>query len=157
MSLRYSGGSTTHCQICRGRRARVRSSSGRATRCSCVSNACQVPPCRTIQPPPFDARCGSRPRDRLLEGLVRYVDTFGEPYWDFIFRNMFYDEDEHLVTFLDFGFPPLFLPILDELERRSPIEVSLAALVASAIFDAGRPKRMGRLREHHHACSSSQP
>lgn len=87
----------------------------------------------------------------LREGLVRYVETFDEPYWDFIFRNMFYDAEQRLVTFLDFGFPPLYLPMLDELNRRTPIEVSLAALVTSAIFEAGRPKRMIRRREHRRA------
>jgi len=87
----------------------------------------------------------------LSHGLFRYVDTFGEPYWDFIFRNMFFAADPGVVTFLDFGFPDLYLPRLDELRRRTPMEVSLAALVASAIFDAGRPTRMTRRREHARA------
>jgi hypothetical protein len=84
-------------------------------------------------------------------GLTRYVDTFHEPYWDFIFRNMLYDAQTGVVTFVDFGLPALYLPLLDDLKRCRPIEVSLAALVASAIFEAARPKRMTRRREHRHA------
>jgi hypothetical protein len=84
----------------------------------------------------------------LCEGLSAFVATFGEPYWDFILRNMFYDDGARLVTFLDFGFPPLYEPMLDELRRHHPIEVSLAALLCSAVFDAGRPSRMARRREH---------
>jgi len=46
----------------------------------------------------------------LRQGLIRYVQTFDEPYWNFIFRNMFYDAERRLVTFLDFGFPQLYVP-----------------------------------------------
>lgn len=83
--------------------------------------------------------------------LLRYVETFGEPYWDFIFRNMFYDPHGRVVTFLDFGFPALYLSARDQLQRRSPIEVSVGSLLASSIFEAARPKRMWRRREHSQA------
>ena len=87
----------------------------------------------------------------LSEALFCYVATFDEPYWDFIFRNMFFDADLALVTFLDFGFPDLYRPLLGELLRHHPVEVSLGALVASAIFEAARPKRFRRRREHRRA------
>jgi hypothetical protein len=87
----------------------------------------------------------------LKQALVRYVDTFNEPYWDFIFRNMFYDPKRHVVTFLDFGIPTAYEPRLEELARYSAIESSLGALIASSIFETGMPKKMLQRRRHRQA------
>jgi hypothetical protein len=87
----------------------------------------------------------------LDRALTCYVQTFGEPYWDFILRNMFYDVDSGVVTFLDFGIPTIYEPRLEELNRFSPVEVSIGGLVASSIFEAGRPIRMSRRLEHRQA------
>ena len=94
-------------------------------------------------------------RDRvssvLNQALVSYVDTFHEPYWDFILRNMYFDPIEEVITFFDFGIPVIYLPALDKMKRSSPLDVSLGGLVASSIFEAGRPRRMARRREHRQA------
>jgi hypothetical protein len=87
----------------------------------------------------------------LEHALTRYIETFGEPYWDFIFRNMFYDPNLRLVTFLDFGVPTIYMPALDEFRAWSDVEVSLGSLVASSLFEAARPRRMTRRREHRQA------
>jgi hypothetical protein len=89
--------------------------------------------------------------ETLRSALIRYVQTFDEPYWDFIFRNMFYDPESRVVTFLDFAVPRLYLPALDSFMRHSPLEISMGSLLASSIFEAARPKRMSRLREHRRA------
>jgi hypothetical protein len=87
----------------------------------------------------------------LDQALNCYVRAFSEPYWDFILRNMFYDVGDEVVTFLDFGIPTIYLPRLEELNRFSPVEVSIGGLVASSIFEAGRPARMKRRLEHRQA------
>jgi hypothetical protein len=87
----------------------------------------------------------------LAQALVAYVDHFAEPYWDFIFRNMFYAEEERLVTLLDFGIPRLYLPVMAELVQLPPLEVSLGSLVASSVFESARPKHLRRQREHRRA------
>jgi hypothetical protein len=111
---------------------------------------------------PMQDHLASEPWDRarydrvghvLREALTRYVETFGEPYWDFILRNMFYDPGRDLVTFLDFGVPTIYLPALDRLARHAPMEVSLGGLVASAVFESARPRRMRRRLEHRQAAT----
>ncbi len=92
-----------------------------------------------------------RVADVLRRALVRYVETFDEPYWDFILRNMFYDPDTGMVTFFDFGVPALYEPAIADLERLSSLEVSLGSLLASSVFEAGRPRRLSRRREHRQA------
>jgi hypothetical protein len=87
----------------------------------------------------------------LQEALPRYIQTFGEPYWDFIIRNMFFDPDRRLVTFLDFGIPESYGPLLEELSRYSALEFSLGTLAASPVFESRRPKRIIRRREHRQA------
>ena len=87
----------------------------------------------------------------LRGALIRYIETFGEPYWDFILRNMFYERASETVTFLDFAVPSLYLPAIEELKQCAPLEVSLGALLASSIFEASRPKRILRRREHRQA------
>jgi hypothetical protein len=87
----------------------------------------------------------------LQLALVRYVEAFREPYWDFIFRNMFYDAERDLVTFIDYGIPAIYLPAMGCFASKSPMDVSLGSLVASSIFEAARPTRMARLREHRQA------
>lgn len=87
----------------------------------------------------------------LAAGLFRYIDTFGEPYWDFIFRNMFYDRSRDLVTFIDFGVPVLYEPAMRELRSIPAVEVSLGGLVASSVFESARPRYLYRRREHGNA------
>ncbi len=87
----------------------------------------------------------------LRQALIRYVQTFDEPYWDFILRNMFYDANTGIVTLFDFGIPVLYEPAIPDLERLSPLEVSLGSLLASSVFEAGRPRRLSRRREHRQA------
>jgi hypothetical protein len=100
-----------------------------------------------------DAERSASLADALGRGLIRYVETFAEPYWDFILRNMFYDERTGLVTLLDFGVPVIYAPALADLERHSPFDVSLGGLVASSVFEAARPKRFWRRLEHRQAFS----
>lgn len=83
--------------------------------------------------------------------LIAYVRTFDEPYWDFIFRNMFYDPAGGVVSFFDFGVPEIYGPFLGELRRRRPLEVSAGGMVASAVFEAARPRHVMRRLEHRQA------
>ena len=87
----------------------------------------------------------------MASALLRYVGTFAEPYWDFILRNMFYDPAAEAVTFLDFGIPTIYEPILAELRTTHPVDVSLGGLVASSVFEAARPRRLVRRLEHRQA------
>ena len=99
----------------------------------------------------WDVDAYRRIADILTRALMCYVETFAEPYWDFIFRNMFYDPVDHQVTFIDFGVPELYTPVLDEFSSVQPLEVSLGGMVASSIFESARPKYVTRQREHRQA------
>ena len=92
-----------------------------------------------------------RVADVMRIALIRYVQTFDEPYWDFIVRNIFFDPDTGTITFFDFGIPVLYEPAIPDLERLAPLEVSLGSLLASSVFEAGRPRRFWRRREHRQA------
>jgi len=89
--------------------------------------------------------------DIICRAARRYVDTFDEPYWDFILRNMLYDPCEHVVTFVDYEIPAACRPLVGDFARFSPLAFTLGTLVASAIFEARRPKRMVRRRCHRQA------
>ena len=99
----------------------------------------------------WNAQNYQRVADAMRIALIRYVETFDEPYWDFIVRNMFYEPTTGIVTFFDFGIPVLYEPAISELQHLAPLEVSLGSLLASSAFEAGRPRRFWRRREHRQA------
>ena len=80
--------------------------------------------------------------------VIAYVRDLGEPYHDFQFDNMLYDERSGVVTFLDLGLPdgggncPPTATALD---------MSLGNLVGSTMFQSARPKWMLRIRQHRQA------
>jgi hypothetical protein len=78
--------------------------------------------------------------DVLAVALTRYVCTFSEPYYDFHFRNVVSEAATNTLAFVDFGVPRELAGVLDELNRRNPIEVSLGNLVGSTVFEAMRPR-----------------
>jgi hypothetical protein len=77
--------------------------------------------------------------------VTAYVRAIGEPYYDFQFDNMLYDEASWTVTFLDVGLP-------DGGGNAAPnataLEVSLGNLVGSTMFQSARPKWILALRQH---------
>lgn len=86
--------------------------------------------------------------DVAAAALRRYVDTFGEPYEDFQFDNMLYDEASGTLTFLDFDLP-------EELERPAthvrPVDAAVGNLVGSTAFQSARPGWLRRRRQHRQA------
>lgn len=89
----------------------------------------------------------------MAEGVAVYVAEFGEPYWDFQFGNVLYDENAATLTFLDFGIPPFsgMSP-----PQRSPLAITLGNLIGSTIFQSTRPKwlwRIGQQRQAIALCS----
>src|SRR4051794_26858556 len=91
--------------------------------------------------------------DVLRRALCVYVGTFREPYWDFLLRNMLYDRDAGVVTFLDFEIPPALLRDFGEAHEFAALEFSLGSLVGVTAFEARRPKRMHRRHEHRQAAT----
>jgi hypothetical protein len=86
----------------------------------------------------------TRLADVLAASLVVYVSTFGEPYYDFHFRNMLYDPSAGEVTFLDFAVPEHLVAARERLDRLSPVEVSLGNLMGSSLFESIRPRHVLR-------------
>lgn len=84
----------------------------------------------------------------LSDGLRAYVETFGEPYYDFHFRNMLYDVPRREIAFLDFGVPDHLVSARSEVDRLSPVDVSLGNLYGSSLFEAVRPRNLHRLRQN---------
>ena len=84
----------------------------------------------------------------LSEGLRAYVETFGEPYYDFHFRNMLYDLPRREIAFLDFGVPDHLVSARSELDRLPPVDASLGNLYGSSLFEAVRPRNLRRLRQN---------
>lgn len=84
----------------------------------------------------------------LGDGLIAYVETFGEPYYDFHFRNMLYDVRRREITFLDFGVPDHLVPAKSELDRLPPFDASLGNLYGSSLFEAVRPRNLHRARQN---------
>jgi hypothetical protein len=72
---------------------------------------------------------------RIHDGLDNYTCLFKEPYYEFCFQNILYDEATGIVTFLDFG----FREGIDEKGEASPLEASLGNLVGRACYDMVRP------------------
>ncbi len=80
--------------------------------------------------------------------LMEYVTASGEPYPDFQFDNMLYDEASGTVGFVDLGVPDQGVPGPSGM---TPLEVSLGHLVGSTIFQSVRPKWLRRLRQRRQA------
>ena len=72
---------------------------------------------------------------RIQVGLEVYVRLFDEPYYDFCFNNMLFDENSGLVTFLDFVIPAR--PANGG--TKTPLEASLGWLVGCACYSVARP------------------
>lgn len=81
-----------------------------------------------------DARIASI-SSRIQVGLEVYTRLFDEPYYDFCFNNMLFDEDSGLVTLVDFVIP--VRPVNGGTE--TPLEASLGWLVGCACYAVARP------------------
>ncbi|HET6731204.1 hypothetical protein [Mycobacterium sp.] len=78
-----------------------------------------------------------------------YVETFDEPYFDFHLRNVTYEPAEGRVWFFDFGVPSTFAPdLVARLRQRAPLDVSVANLLGSTLFEATRPRTVLQRRRH---------
>ena len=93
------------------------------------------------------------PRERLEEiaatagrVLVAYVAASGEPYPDFQFDNLLFQEKT--VGFVDLGVPDQGIA---DLPGVTALEVSLGHLVGSTMFQSARPKWLLRLRQRRQA------
>lgn len=84
----------------------------------------------------------------IAEGLLVYVETFDEPYWDLHFRNMFVAPNARRITLFDFDIPEPEALRRERLSHFTAVEISLGNLVGSTVFNAARPNqiRYGRLR-----------
>lgn len=72
---------------------------------------------------------------KIHDGLLIYTRLFDEPYYDFCFQNILYDEATAVLTLLDFG-----IPFGVDIDRdRSPLEASLGTLIGCAWYDVARP------------------
>lgn len=89
--------------------------------------------------------------DALGRALACYVQTTNEPYYDFHLRNMLYDPERRVISFVDFGIPKRLERSLHEFNGLSPYEISLGNLVAGTIFESTRPRAFYRLRQHRQA------
>lgn len=75
---------------------------------------------------------------RVSEGLRIYIDLFGEPYYDFSFQNMLYNEATSTLTFLDFSAPDR----LEQAHDGTPLEMSLGHFVGWSCYEMARPARL---------------
>ena len=103
---------------------------------------------RVLRERPFAADVQARLARVAAQALDAYVATFHEPYWDFQFDNMLFDEPSGTLTFLDFGIPPGDEAPAAEHTARA---VSLGNLVGSTIFQSARPGWVRHRRQHRQA------
>jgi hypothetical protein len=84
-------------------------------------------------------------RHKLATAVVRmiqtYLETFGEPHYDFVFANLLYDGVR--LSLVDFTLPRHFADIPTDLR---PAEVALASFIGSALYQAAFPSGWWRLR-----------
>jgi hypothetical protein len=73
---------------------------------------------------------------KIHDGLEIYGRLFDEPYYDFCFQNILYDEATGVLTFLDFD------NRIDRNGKGSPLEKSLGNLVGWACYDMVRPSQV---------------
>jgi hypothetical protein len=76
--------------------------------------------------------------EKIREGIEIYARLFAEPYYDFGFQNILFDETSGMVTFLDFVIPNR----MDARERDAPLERSLGSLIGWACYDMARPANL---------------
>jgi hypothetical protein len=72
---------------------------------------------------------------RIRLGLEIYTQLFDEPYYDFCFNNMLFDENDGTIVFLDFVIPR---GAYDH-GQATPIEASLGWLVGCTWYELVRP------------------
>ena len=72
---------------------------------------------------------------RIRLGLEIYTQLFGEPYYDFCFNNMLFDESDETIVFLDFVIPRGAF----DYGQATPIEASLGWLVGCTCYELVRP------------------
>ncbi|PZS11780.1 MAG: hypothetical protein DLM64_06035 [Solirubrobacterales bacterium] len=95
----------------------------------------------------LDPKLRQRLAGTAAQALEVYVKRLGEPYYDFHFDNMLYDEASRTLTFVDLGVPPHYrMPV-----NRSAIGVSLGNLIGSTIFHSARPREFFRHRQQRQA------
>lgn len=82
---------------------------------------------------------------RIRAGIEIYTRLFGEPYYDFCFNNMLFDEGSGTLTFLDFVVPAR--PCKDTAD--TPLEASLGWLVGCACYTLSRPALLRRSGAAH--------
>ena len=80
----------------------------------------------------------ARMSSRIQSGLEVYTRLFDEPYYDFCFNNMLFDEHSGMVTFLDFVIP--VMPVIGGTD--TPLEASLGRLVGCACYTIARPTNL---------------
>ena len=73
---------------------------------------------------------------KIHDGLEIYGRLFEEPYYDFCFQNILYDEVTGVLTFLDFD------GRIDRNSKGSALEKSLGNLVGWACYDLARPSQL---------------
>jgi hypothetical protein len=73
---------------------------------------------------------------KIHDGLEIYGRLFEEPYYDFCFQNILYDEATGVLTFIDFD------NRIDRNGKGSPLEKSLGNLVGWACYDMVRPSQL---------------
>ena len=103
---------------------------------------------RVLRERPLASDTQTRLARVAAEALDAYVATFHEPYRDFQFDNMLFDERSGTLTFLDFGIPPGDDAPAAE---RTALAVSLGNLVGSTIFQSARPGWVRHRRQHRQA------
>lgn len=72
---------------------------------------------------------------RIRRGLEIYTQLFSEPYYDFCFNNMLFDESDGTIAFLDFVIPRGAY----DYGQATPIEASLGWLVGCTCYELVRP------------------
>jgi hypothetical protein len=72
---------------------------------------------------------------KIHDGLEIYGRLFEEPYYDFCFQNILYDEATGVLTFLDFD------NRIDRNSEGSALEKSLGNLVGWACYEMARPSQ----------------
>jgi SAM-dependent methyltransferase len=79
--------------------------------------------------------------------VTSYVVRAKEPYSDFQFDNMLYDEHTGELGFVDLGYPDGARPIGDD----SPLAASLGNLIGSTVFQSARPGWVHKRRQRQQA------
>lgn len=76
---------------------------------------------------------------RIAQGLLIYLETFGEPYYDFNFSNILYEPSCGRLTLLDFGKTLRLHKIEKAILQVPPLEFSLGWALGSLLYELSRP------------------